>query len=119
MDRICSSITTIWSVDGVTVQTGIDNTLDGAVHFVKNQTVSVTATPNDGNNNGAANTNQRTISNTPPTSPGLVFHDAFGIGIIEAMEGVDDIRCIVQTPSTDVDNDTIAITIAWDLNGIP
>jgi hypothetical protein len=99
-----------WTVDGVAVaETG--STLAGGTYFAKDEVVAVTATPNDGEDDGSSVTSSSvTVLNTPPTEP---------VVAIDPSHPADDedLVCEVDTASTDADGDTIAYTVSWTLDG--
>ena len=100
-------------VDSV-VQTGSDNTLDGANLFAKDDVVYVVVTPNDGVDDGTPLTSPSiTIANTIPSAPSV------SISPVPAESGVDDLTCTVDVPSSDADGDAILYTYVWtDDSGI-
>ncbi len=102
-----------WFVDGVsTGQTG--PSLDGLTWFDKGQLVQVFVTPNDGSADGAqVGSNVVTILNSPPTQPGV------SVAPVTPIEGVDDLICSLDTPSTDADGDPVTYSFAWDVDGVP
>jgi hypothetical protein len=96
-----------WTVDGTDAGTG---PALAAAAFRKAQTVTCTATPNDGIEDGAPSSVSIVIANTAPTAP--------GVAIEPEKPGVDDdLVCRVTGPSTDVDFDTVAYTVRWTVDG--
>jgi hypothetical protein len=103
----------IWTVDGSTVaSTG--TSLDGATWFDKGQVVAVTVTPDDGTDSGAAVTSSGvTVLNSAPTTPGISIDPA------APYNDIDDLQCLLDSPSTDADGDGILYSLAWDVGGVP
>ena len=90
------------------VQTGSDNTLNGASFFDKDDAVYVVVTPNDGVDDGTSFTSLSiTIANSAPSAPSV------SISPDPAESGVDDLVCTVDVLSNDADGDTIAYTYVW------
>ena len=101
-----------WTING-TPATATSDTLPSS-ETTKGDVVEVSATPSDGEAEGAAVTsNAVTIANTPPTEPVAMLRP------VRPLEGVDDIVCSLQDESTDVDGDTLTYTITWQLDGAP
>ena len=102
-----------WSVDGIPVaETG--STLSGLEHFDKHQVVSLTVTPNDGSDPGpAVDAGSRLVRNSPPMAPSLFFIPDVPV------EGVDDVWCGLEVPSSDADGDAVAYTFDWSVDGEP
>ncbi len=107
-------LTTTWSwfVDGNLVQTGADATLDGTLWLDKGDTLSVTVETTDGESTSAATTTPVTVANTAPTAPEVVITPE------EPLPG-DELLCALAAPSTDADEDAIAYTVSWTVNGTP
>ncbi len=105
--------TWIWYVDGTAVQstsnTSTTNTLDGVIHFDRDQTVHVEVTADDGFTIDTETSAGQTILNTPPSA-----FNAF-IDPINPVVGVDDITCMVQ--SNDIDGDTVSLSYTWTIDG--
>lgn len=94
-----------WTVNGTTAGTG--TTLTGG--FVHGDTVVCTVTPNDGTDDGTADSASLTVSNTAPVldsvavTPDPAYTD-------------DALTCTVGTASDD-DGETISYTYNWTVNG--
>ena len=102
-----------WEVNGVGAGDDIA-TLDGATHFIKGDSVTVTVTANDGATDSASVTSAaRIIENTPPGAA-LV-----SITPETPVEERDDLICGVDTPSSDDDADTVTYTATWTQDGTP
>ena len=105
--------TWIWYVDNQAVQNttnnGISDTLDGTIHFERDQQIYVDVTVDDGVAVDSATSSTQVIENTPPS--------AFNIFIdpISPVVGVDDLECVVQT--ADIDGDPISTSYSWTLDG--
>ena len=98
-------------MNGSSVQNGSSTTLDGTVHFDRDDEVYVVVTPNDGIEDGTPlQSNTLTISNTPPTTPVVGVTSS---GSVVPVEGVDDLVCTVTVPATDTDNDVLDYTYNW------
>ena len=101
-----------WFVDGALVSE-TSNTLSGQQHFDKNQTVSVTVTPNDGISDGPSySSTPITVENTPPTVA------VISIAPTAPMEGQDDLVCTLDVPSADDDGDLLSYQIYWLVDGV-
>jgi hypothetical protein len=102
-----------WSVNGKPV--GVSgNSLDGTLYFSKADEISVEVVANDGVlSSPSFSMIGPTILNTPPTAPVL----AFSPSVPEAE--VDDMVCLIATPSVDADGDTISYEFSWLEDGFP
>ena len=110
-DEDTLSFTYAWYVEGTSVGAA-ESTLEGALHFDKGQEVYVEVTPNDGDVDGAVGTaSMVTILNSPPTAPDVSIEPE------EPTEGEDDLVCVIDTDSTDADEDTVTYTFAWTVDG--
>ncbi|MEC8381985.1 MAG: fibrinogen-like YCDxxxxGGGW domain-containing protein, partial [Myxococcota bacterium] len=90
------------------VQNGLDNTLSGVTHFDRDDEVYVVVTPNDGIDNGFAETSaSMTIRNTAPSAP------VVSLSPNPATEGQDDLVCVVNVSSSDDDGDAVLYTYEW------
>ena len=86
-----------WYVNGSSVQNGSSTTLDGTVHFDRDDEVYVVVTPNDGIEDGTPlQSNTLTISNTSPTTPVVGVTSS---GSVVPVEGVDDLVCTANRTS--------------------
>ena len=96
------------------MQSGSLNTLDGSQinNFDKNDTVSVSTTVSDGHTSSSQISSAITIQNTPPTLAGISLSPS------NPAAG-DSIQCVLDTPSTDEDGDSITYTIDWTVSGNP
>ena len=101
-----------WYVDNVLVQSGASSTLDGSVYFERDQSVYVSAIPNDGVEDGAAVSSPLiVVSNSEPVLSSLVITPASPIA------GADDLYCDVI--ATDPDGDAVLYTYTWsDSTGV-
>jgi len=99
-----------WYVNAVAVaETG--PTLSGADHFDKHDEVHVVAIANDGTEDGAPATSSTvTVRNTEPTAPVLAF-------VPEDPITGEEAQCVIDTPSTDEDEDALDYAFSWDVNG--
>ncbi len=102
-----------WAVDGSTVaETG--STLDGASWFDKGEVVVVTVTPDDGIDSGTpVSSSGVTVLNSGPAAPVITIEPA------APYNGIDDLQCMLDTPSTDPDGDAITYSLGWDVDGVP
>ena len=100
-----------WYVDGGLVQTGPYNTLDGNVHFDKDQLVYVTLYVSDDIETDSAQSSPIQIQNSPPTPPAISLH--------QHSLTDDDLQCLLSSPSTDPDGDPVSYTHHWMVNGAP
>ena len=107
------SVTYDWYVAGSLVQSGTDDTLDGAsatVGFDRGEAVFAVVTASDGIDTTSSTTATRTIANTPPTAPAVAI-DPSDPSVAE------DLLCEVTTASTDADGDTITYAMEWTVDG--
>lgn len=113
LDNDALTHTWIWYVDNVAVQNTSNSnntdTLDGTIHFEKNQQVYVEVTADDGVASDTSNSTTQTIVNTPPSAFNA-FVDPLG-----PVAGADDLTCMVQT--ADIDGDSVSITYSWTVDG--
>lgn len=103
------TITYAWHVDGVAAGSGVN--LDGATAFAKGASITLSATPNDGEDDGAVVTTAATkVGNTAP--------GAVSASILPASPaaGVDDLVCVVA--AADADEEPLTWTIAWTVDGV-
>lgn len=100
-----------WRVNGV-LQSHTGSTLDGVNYFGRDDLVAVSVTPADNTQSGQAVTSVITIQNTAPTSPGISLSPS------NPVEGIDNIQCLISSPSTDIDVDPIDYIISWTVDGI-
>ncbi|MSQ02541.1 MAG: hypothetical protein EXR71_11750 [Myxococcales bacterium] len=98
-----------WTVDGVVVATS-GTSLDGVTAFVKHQVVAVEVTPSDSDGAGTPVSASVTVSNTPPTAPGLDLDPA-------APQEGDALLCEVATAGVDADGDAVSYAMAWTVDG--
>jgi len=101
-----------WSVNGAEVQTGTGSSL-AASFFAKGDGVSVAATADDGSAISADLMASITCNNTAPTTPGI------SITPETPMSQSDELQCLIDTVSSDVDSDTISYTFSWAVDGTP
>ncbi|MAA79186.1 MAG: hypothetical protein CL916_07985 [Deltaproteobacteria bacterium] len=102
------SIVYEWSVDGI-VQTSTSDTLASS-NFVKGQTVTLSVTPFDTQGAGIAFGASVVIQNSPPEAPTV------SVDPVAAFD-TDDIVCSIDTPSADIDGDTVTYSYAWLVDG--
>ena len=95
-----------WYVEGISVQSGSGNTLNGLDYFNRDQNVYVVVTPNDGMEDGLSMTsNGLLISNSAPSLSSVVVTPTV------ASVGVDDLYC--DAIATDLDGDSVLYTYVW------
>ncbi|MFK7931216.1 MAG: hypothetical protein AB8H79_23740 [Myxococcota bacterium] len=110
-DRQPVSLNYVWTVDGVEALSGNGRSILPSDKFSKHQEVVLTVTPDDGVDQGTPVTASLTVSNSLPTEPvAAIFPE-------EPIPAIDDMKCGLVTPSTDVDDDTISYRIEWTVNG--
>ena len=100
-----------WFVDGNMIQSGTENTLDGAVFFDKNQQISIIATPTDDFGTGSPATASVICMNTIPEAPGIEINPTAPI------EQVDDLMCSISSDSIDIDSDVVTYSFSWMVDG--
>jgi hypothetical protein len=99
-----------WFVDGAESDSG--ESLDGATAFDKGDEIYVVATANDGEADGPGKQSDTVVVlNSLPTAP------VVSITPDEPNEGVDDIKCVIDTASEDADEDAISYTASWTVDG--
>jgi len=102
----------VWRVNG-TATTATGASLSGVTWFDKGDVVQVTVIATDGTDPSTpVSSASVTIQNTPPTAPVVSLDPK------RPEAGVDDLLCLVDVASTDVDGDAISYTITWSLNGL-
>ncbi|MCB9778815.1 MAG: hypothetical protein H6742_09650 [Alphaproteobacteria bacterium] len=105
------SYTYQWYADGSAISGGTGRTLAASKH-VKNQEITVVATPYDGSTYGSGVTSDPvTIQNTQPTAPVVVISPSDA-------EPEDNLVCNISTASTDLDGDSISYAYAWYESGV-
>ncbi len=99
-----------WTVDGVLVsETGAS--LDGDSFFSKHESVAVTVTPNDGDDDGSAVlSSSLEVLNTTPEAPEVAISPA------DPAES-DDLLCSVEIAAADTDLDSIDHSFDWTVDG--
>lgn len=99
-----------WSVEGLVVQTGESQELDGSF-FERDDAVTVTVTPTDSTGAGTAYTSSAvTVLNTPPPAPSVSFASSPHLSDTELV-------CLVTAVEDDADGDSVDYTITWALGG--
>ena len=90
------------------VQSGTTNTLDGAVHFDRDDTVYVIVTANDSLMDGTpVQSSSQLIWNSPPTAPSV------SVAPNPALAETDDLVCSIDVESVDIDGDPVDYTYMW------
>jgi hypothetical protein len=96
-----------WYANGSLVTGASDSSLEGADYFDKDDEIYVIVTPDDGTDTGTSGRSSTvTILNSPPTAP---------VVVIEPEDPADDdtLQCVIDTVSTDEDDDPISYTFKW------
>jgi hypothetical protein len=101
-----------WSVAGIPVQAGSGNSLDISF-YEKDDLVSVSVEAFDQTDFSSPVVESITISNTPPTTPGI------NISPIAPIESTDDLVCTVDSASSDIDGDIVSYGFSWTVDGTP
>ena len=101
-----------WSVAGIPVQAGSGNSL-GTSFYQKNVLVSVSVKAFDQTDFSSPVVESITISNTPPTTPGISISPTIPV------EGIDDLVCTVDSASSDIDGDSVSYAFSWTVDSIP
>ena len=94
-----------WSVDGVTVQSSSNDTLDGTQYFDKGQTITVTVTASDGITSVSQTSAPVTCGNSTPTPPTLA------LAPVSPIEGSDDLVCSIDASASDDDGDSLLTSL--------
>ncbi|MFK7931217.1 MAG: hypothetical protein AB8H79_23745 [Myxococcota bacterium] len=110
-DRQPVTLTYTWTVDGTEALSGSGRNILPSSKFTKHQDVSVSVTPDDGVDAGTPVTASTTVLNALPTQP------VSAIVPEEPIPAIDDMKCGLVTPSTDLDGDDIQYRIEWTVNG--
>ncbi len=99
-----------WKVNGSGVGGTSDTSLSGVTYFERDDVVTVTVTPSDGETLGTAVTSTPiTIADSPPTAPVSIRMTP-----AEPLTG-DALHCTVVTGGTDDDaGDTLSYVFTWD-----
>ena len=94
--------------NGWIVQLGTSNTLDGLIHFDKDDILSVTVTASDGmDTSSPLSSANHTILNSPPAAPTIHISPS------TTTVNQQDLTCSIITESIDVDIDPITYTFKW------
>lgn len=102
------TLTLTWQVDGVDVGVTGD-TLDGS-NFARGESITCTATPNDGTVDGTPVTSDPVVVlNSPPSAPGLTLTPT-------APTTSDALTCAVSA-ATDLDGDPLTYDLTWTVDG--
>ena len=100
-----------WFVNGQLVQSGSSDSLDGALHFDREDEITVQVTPNDGIEDGVAYTSAPLIVlNTAPEMSTIMLTQ-------DPTPNEDDIVCSVLS-SFDLDGDQLDHTFVWYKEGV-
>jgi hypothetical protein len=107
------SLDTTWFVDDTPIGASGD-TLDGTLWFEVGQEIFLEVTPSDPSATGdTVRSNTVIVVNAPPTGPTVAILP------VDPEEGVDDLLCVVELPSTDEDRDPISYSISWTVDTSP
>jgi len=110
VDADSVSLTYTWQVNGTPIP-GSTSTLSGSRWFDKGDSITVTATPDDGTDTGTPVTSASLrVANTPPTAPSIRINPS-------SPSPSDTLRCQLTTASTDADGDSLSYSAAWTRNG--
>ncbi len=101
----------VWDIDGVVISATAAG-LSGSTWFEVGEVVTVTVTPYDGTDYGAAMSASVTVANDTPTAPSVDVTP-------DSPSSSDDLLCEVVVDSVDADtSDTIVYTFTWDVDGV-
>ncbi|MCO4744079.1 MAG: hypothetical protein KC912_04775 [Proteobacteria bacterium] len=99
-----------WTIRGSTIIGANESTLTGT-DFDKHDEVGCVVTPFDGDENGTPRASTTVdVLNSLPSSPRLI--------LFPGME-LEDLFCVIDRPSLDMDNDPISYEFTWFQNGAP
>lgn len=111
LDNHSISFSFDWYVNGILVQSGAQNTLDGSIYFDKDDSIIVSSIPNDGIDAGASMSSDTfTISNTSPEKSVVSVNQ-------DPTPNEDEIVCTVLS-SYDLDGDALDFTFIWYQEGV-
>jgi hypothetical protein len=106
-------ITFEWSVDGAVVQTSTgstnSDTLDGVIHFSRDETVVLRVEASDGSSSVESTSSPLTVSNSAPIAFNALVTPS------NPVAGADDLLCSAQTG--DADNDSVSLGYSWTVDG--
>ncbi len=110
VDGDALSATLRWYVNGAVVASS--ETLDGALWFDRDDTISVEVQLDDGEDLSAVATSATlTVQNSAPTAPGISLSPALPLA------GEDDLAVSIDAPSDDADGDAVSYRYAWTVDG--
>lgn len=99
-----------WSINGIS--TSVAGDVLSAGYFMRDDMVSVTVTPFDGQSTGVSQTAVLVISNTPPEPPSISVSPP-------TAQDSEDLICEIDVDSVDLDGDFVAYLFEWTVNGSP
>ena len=99
-----------WTVDGSGA--GINDALIPASETSTGEEWTCSVTPSDEFDAGPPGSATVTISNEPPSQPGVVVLPLTPIT-------TDDLTCFVETPSIDPEGQAVTYSFTWELDGAP
>lgn len=104
-----------WFVNGSSVQvdtqTAVNASIYGEDHFVRDDTVYVAVTADDGSTTTTDTSATLTVLNTPPSAHSPIITPS------EPTSGVDDLVCSASYDAVDVDLDPVTLNFAWEVDG--
>ena len=99
-----------WSIGGSVV--GTSSTLDGTLHFKKDDVIQLSVTPSDGASGLAYAVPAITVQNSAPEG------HLVSISPEKPLAGVDPLVCTVALNATDADGDSVQYTYSWAVDGV-
>ncbi|MEL6341656.1 MAG: hypothetical protein AAFV53_00890 [Myxococcota bacterium] len=100
-----------WSVNGSVVPDATGPTLDGASHFDKDDSISVSVVPRDDVLSGeAAASTAITAVNSPPGAPIVEMDPGY-------TRGDEAASCLITEDVVDDDGDPVTYTVTWEADG--
>ena len=99
-----------WAVDAV--DQGVGDVTVPASATSTGETWTCTVTPSDPFEDGPPGSAAVTVTNEPPSAPGVAILPAVPIT-------TDDLTCFVETQSVDPEGQAVTYSYAWEVDGLP
>lgn len=110
-DQDALTWTYAWEINGSAVDGADGDTLD-ASYTARGDVIQVTATPNDGSDDGQPVTSSPlTVVNTAPSPPSIAIDPV-------DPDASEDLLCEIVADGLDVDEDPLTYTVTWTVDGL-